>query len=78
MITIDNPTVTLVFQKKKKDFLEKTVAFNNLSLSDFVRQKALASAEGQIDLQTYQQLMKEHGKNDQSISHEEILKERHL
>ncbi len=70
-----NSTVTFRLSKEEKDFLEKTADFNNLSLSDFVRQKALESAEEQIDLQTYKQLMKEHEKKDQSISHEEMLKE---
>lgn len=72
---MSNPTITFRLSKEEKKFLEKIADFNDLSLSDFVRKETLEAAEEQIDRQTYKKLMEEHEENDQSISHQEMLKE---
>ncbi|GEQ49179.1 type II toxin-antitoxin system RelB family antitoxin [Tetragenococcus koreensis] len=72
---MSNPTITFRLSKEEKEFLEKIADFNDLSLSDFVRKETLEAAEEQIDRQTYKKLMEEHEENDQSISHQEMLKE---
>ncbi len=44
-------------------------------MSEFMRSNSLQTAETLVDFATYKQLMKEHEENDQSISHEDMLKE---
>ncbi|MDN6639750.1 MAG: DUF6290 family protein [Tetragenococcus sp.] len=70
-----NSTITFSLPKEEKEFLEKIADTNDLTLSDFVKQEVLAAAEEQSDKQTYQRLIKEHETKDQSVSHEEMLKE---
>ena len=40
-----------------------------------MRSNSLQTAETLVDFATYKELMKEHEENDQSISHEDMLKE---
>lgn len=40
-----------------------------------MRNNSMRSSESLLDFETYKKLMKEHEKNDQSISHEDMLKE---
>lgn len=68
-------TITFRVSEEEKEFLEKISEFENVSLSDFVRQQAIKAAEDLVDYQTYQQLMEDHKKKDESISHEEMMKE---
>ncbi|WP_208560626.1 type II toxin-antitoxin system RelB family antitoxin [Marinilactibacillus kalidii] len=68
-------TITFRVSEEEKNYLEKIAQFENVSLSDFVRQQALNAAEDRIDYNTYHKLMEEHNKKDESISHEQMLKE---
>ncbi|TPR55417.1 type II toxin-antitoxin system RelB family antitoxin [Enterococcus sp. OL5] len=68
-------TITFRVSEEEKEFLEKISEFENVSLSDFVRQQAIKAAEDLVDYQTYRELMEEHKKKDESISHEQMMKE---
>ncbi|EPH92649.1 putative toxin-antitoxin system, antitoxin component, ribbon-helix-helix domain protein [Enterococcus faecalis 06-MB-DW-09] len=68
-------TITFRVSDEEKEFLEKISEFENVSLSDFVRQQAIKAAEDLVDYQTYRELMEEHKKKDESISHEQMMKE---
>lgn len=67
--------ITFRVSEEEKEFLEKISEFENVLLSDFVRQQAIKAEEELVDNQTYQELMKEHYKKDESISHEQMIKE---
>ncbi|WP_313510961.1 type II toxin-antitoxin system RelB family antitoxin [Enterococcus sp.] len=68
-------TITFRVSEEEKEFLEKISEFENVSLSDFVRQQAIKAAEDLVDYQTYLTLIEEHEKEDKSISHEQMVKE---
>ena len=68
-------TITFRVSEEEKEFLEKISEFENVSLSDFVRQQAIKAAEDLVDYQTYRGLMEEHKKKDESISHEQMIKD---
>lgn len=68
-------TITFRISDEEKNFLESVAKFNGDSLSDFVRSESLHAAENLIDFQTYQKLMAQHKEKDESISHDEMLKE---
>lgn len=68
-------TITFRVSDEEKEFLEDVAKFKGDSLSDFVRTEALQSAETLIDFTTYQTLMTKHNEKDESISHDEMMKE---
>ena len=65
-------TITFRVSEEEKQFLEKMSKFENVSLSDFVRQQAIKAAEDKMDYKTYLELMAEHKKKDESISFDEL------
>ncbi|MEC3942590.1 type II toxin-antitoxin system RelB family antitoxin [Enterococcus mundtii] len=65
-------TITFRVSEEEKQFLEKMSKFENVSLSDFVRQQAIKAAEDKMDYNTYLELMAEHKKKDESISFDEL------
>lgn len=67
-------TVTFRLSDDEKEFMQKMADFNGLSLSELARTKILESLEDQIDLETYNKLMKEHQTKDESISHAEMMR----
>ncbi|HAP7170788.1 TPA: DUF1778 domain-containing protein [Enterococcus faecium] len=69
------PVISIRVSKEEKDFLEKVAEFNGDNISEFMRSNSLQTAETLVDFATYKQLMKEHEESDQSISHEDMLKE---
>lgn len=69
------PVISIRVSNEEKDFLEKVANFNGDNISEFMRRNSLQTAESLVDFETYKKLMKDHEKNDQSISHEEMLKE---
>ncbi|NTJ98428.1 DUF1778 domain-containing protein [Enterococcus faecium] len=69
------PVISIRVSNEEKDFLEKVASFNGNNISEFMRSNSLQSAESLVDFEIYKKLMKKHEKNDQSISHEEMLKE---
>lgn len=60
---------------EEKAFLENVAKFEGASLSEFVRRESLNSAEDLIDFNTYKVLHDQHSQKDESISHDEMLKE---
>ncbi|MCM6931582.1 DUF6290 family protein [Enterococcus italicus] len=48
---------------------------NGLSLSELARTKLLKVLEDQVDINLYQKAMKDHELNDESISHQDMLRE---
>ncbi|WP_086315433.1 hypothetical protein A5821_002918 [Enterococcus sp. 7F3_DIV0205] len=67
-------TVTFRLSEDEKEFMQKMADFNGLSLSELARTKILENLEDQIDMDTYNKLMKEHRIKDESISHVEMVK----
>lgn len=65
-------TITFRVTEDEKNFLEKISAFENVTLSDFIRQQAIEAAEDLMDYKTYLKLMEEHKAEDTSISFEEM------
>lgn len=68
-------TITFRVSDDEKAFLESVAAFKGDSLSDFVRSESLHSAETFIDFNTYKELMAQLNEKDESISHDEMMKE---
>lgn len=68
-------TITFRLTDEEKEFLEDIAEFNQLTLSDFIRKRALEAAEDQMDIETYIALKKEHDERDQSISHEKMIED---
>lgn len=68
-------TITFRVSEEEKDFLKKVAKFNDKNTSEFVKEKALESAENQIDFNTYKELMEQHSEKDESISHADMLEE---
>ncbi len=68
-------TITFRVSEEEKDFLKSVANFNDKNTSEFVKEKALESAEDQIDFNTYKTLIKKHNKKDESISHSDMMKE---
>ncbi|WP_071131682.1 type II toxin-antitoxin system RelB family antitoxin [Enterococcus timonensis] len=68
-------TITFRVSHEEKEFLLAIAKFNGVTLSEWARKELMETAEDKADLETYKTLMKEHLKKDQSISHEEMLRE---
>lgn len=68
------PVISIRVSDEEKDFLQKVAEFHGDNVSEFMRSNSLQSAESLVDFETYKKLMKEHATNDQSISHEDMLK----
>ncbi|MBO1306097.1 DUF1778 domain-containing protein [Enterococcus sp. 669A] len=68
-------TITFRVSDDEKTFLESVAAFKGDSLSDFVRSEALHSAETFTDFNTFKEFMAQHNEKDESISHDEMMKE---
>lgn len=68
-------TITFRVTEEEKKFLEKISEFENVTLSDFIRQQAMEAAEDLMDYRTYLELMEEHKKEDTSVSFDEAKKE---
>ncbi|MCB5951869.1 DUF1778 domain-containing protein [Enterococcus sp. BWT-B8] len=66
-------TITFRVTEEEKDFLKKVAKFNNKTISEFVKEKVLASAENQIDFYTYKKLMAQHNEKDGNTSHTAML-----
>ncbi|WP_369670117.1 type II toxin-antitoxin system RelB family antitoxin [Enterococcus lactis] len=69
------PRINIRVSIEEKDFLEKVANFNGDSISEFIRSNSLQSAKPLVDFEIYKELMKEHKKNNQSISHEGRVKD---
>jgi len=68
-------TVTFRVTDKEKAFIQSMADLNGLSLSELARTKLLEVLEDQVDMNLYQKAMKDHELNDESISHQDMLRE---
>ncbi len=68
-------TVTFRVTDKEKAFIQSMADLNGLSLSELGRTKLLEVLEDQVDMNLYQKAMKDHELNDESISHQDMLRE---
>ncbi len=68
-------TVTFRVTDDEKAFIQSMAELNGLSLSELARTKLLESLEDQIDINLYEKAMKAHKVKDESISHQEMLRE---
>ena len=68
-------TITFRVSEDEKDFFEAMAKFNQMSISEMIREKALEALEDQYDLQSYKKAMKQHRIKDESISLAEMRKE---
>lgn len=71
-------TVTFRVTDEEKLFIQSMADLNGLSLSELARKKILESLEEQIDMSLYEKAMKAHQEKDESISHQEMLRELNL
>ncbi|MDR1473352.1 MAG: DUF6290 family protein [Lactobacillales bacterium] len=69
------PTISFQISDQEKEFIEQMVKFNGMSLSKLIRKKVLESLEEQIDIESYEQMIKYHQIKDESISHKEMKRE---
>lgn len=69
------PTISFQISDQEKEFIEQMAKFNGMSLSKLIRKKVLESLEEQIDIESYEQMIKYHQIKDESISHEEMKRE---
>lgn len=68
-------TVTFRVTDEEKAFIQSMADLNGLSLSELARTKLLEILEDQIDMVLYEKAMKAHEVKDESISHQDMLKE---
>lgn len=68
-------TVSFRLSNDEKDFMQRLADSKEISLSELAKTTILESLEKQIDLETYNNLMKKHQINDESISHAEMMQE---
>ena len=68
-------TVTFRVTDEEKAFIQSMADLNGLSLSELARTKLLEILEDQIDMTLYEKAMKAHEVKDESISHQDMLKE---
>lgn len=68
-------TVTFRVTDEEKQFMQDMADLKGLTLSELARTQLLATLENQIDLKLYEKAIQAHQVKDESISHEEMLKE---
>ena len=56
-------------------FIQYMTKLNNLSVSELVRTSLLTDIEKQMDMTLYEKAMAQRQSKDESISHQEMLKE---
>lgn len=71
-------TVTFRVTDEEKQFMQDMADLKGLTLSELARTQLLATLENQIDLNLYEKAIQAHQLKDESISHEEMLKELRL
>lgn len=68
-------TITFRVSESEKTFIQAMAELNGLSLSELARTKLLEGLENQIDMSLYEKAMTEYNLHDESISHQDMLKE---
>lgn len=67
--------ITFQVTNEEKAVIQALADLNGLSLSEFAKTKLLERLEDQVDMALYEQAIKSHELNDESISHQELLLE---
>lgn len=67
--------ISLRIDSQEDKLIKEYAKANNISVSALFRNAVLEKIEDEIDLGLYHQAMREHKKNPQSISFEDMLKE---
>lgn len=68
-------TVTFRVTDEEKAFIEAMANLNGLRLSELARTTLLEGLEDQMDMSLYEKAMKAHQLKDESISHQDMLRE---
>ncbi|MGE7365447.1 type II toxin-antitoxin system RelB family antitoxin [Desemzia incerta] len=67
--------ISLRIDSQEDKLIKEYAKAKNVSVSALIRSSVLEKIEDEIDLDLYNQAMKEHKENPQSISFEDMLKE---
>lgn len=67
--------ISLRIDSQEDKLIKEYAKAKNISVSALIRNSVLEKIEDEIDLSLYNQAMKEHKENPQSISFEDMLKE---
>ncbi|WP_161879340.1 type II toxin-antitoxin system RelB family antitoxin [Alkalibacterium sp. MB6] len=67
--------ITLRIDSQEDKLIREYAKANNMSVSALIRSSVLEKIEDEIDLDLYNQAMKEHKEHPQSITFEDMLKE---
>lgn len=67
-------TISVRFNKEDTELIKKYAEFNNVSLSDLIRNTLLEKIEDEYDLECYEKSIAEYKKNPVTYSHEEVAK----
>jgi len=67
--------ISLRIDSQEEKLIKEYAKSKNITVSALFRNSVLEKIEDDIDLGLYQQAMKEHKENSQSISFEDMLKE---
>jgi len=67
--------ITLRINDDDDNLIRNYAKVNNISISELMRQAVLEKIEDEIDLDLYNQAMKEHNENPQDISFDEMMTE---
>lgn len=67
--------ITFRVTDEEKAVIQALADLNGLSLSEFAKTKLLERLENQVDMALYEKAIKSHELNDESISHQELLRE---
>lgn len=67
--------ISLRLDSEEDRLIKEYAKANNISVSALIRDSVLEKIEDEIDLDLYNQAMKEHKENPQNISFEDMLKE---
>ena len=65
--------ITLRINDDDDNLIRNYAKVNNISISELMRQAVLEKIEDEIDLDLYNQAMKEHNENPQDISFDEMI-----
>ncbi len=68
-------TINLRINDEDNKLVREYAKANNITISDLVRSAVLEKIENDIDLKLYNQAMKDHKRNPQDISFDEMMTE---
>lgn len=68
-------SITLRINDDENRLIRSYAKVKNISISELMRQSVLEKIEDEIDLDIYNQAMKEHNENPQDISFNEMMNE---